>query len=65
MPRRPKPPPDDTAQSKRFTDMAREIGADATAEDFERAFKKVVPSAPGARPRLSARTRQRSPKSSE
>ena len=45
MPRKPKPPQDDPAQSKRFTDMAREIEADEgeTGRDtFERAFKKVV-----------------------
>ena len=42
MPRKPKPPPDDPEQSKRFIDMAREIGADATKEEFERAFKKVT-----------------------
>lgn len=42
MPRKPKPKPVDPKQSKRFADMAREIGADANAETFERAFKKVV-----------------------
>lgn len=34
---------DDEAQSQRFIEMAREIGADASDEAFERAFKKVVP----------------------
>jgi hypothetical protein len=46
MPRKPKPQPDDPAESKRFVDMARELGADETEkgrEAFERAFKKVVP----------------------
>lgn len=42
MPRKPKPKPDNPTQSKRFTDMAREIGADASEEKFERAFKKVM-----------------------
>jgi len=45
MPRKPKPQPDDLAQSKRFIDMAREIDADETEkgrEAFERAFKKVA-----------------------
>jgi hypothetical protein len=42
MPRKPKSPPDDPEQSKRFIDMARELGADATKEEFERAFKKVA-----------------------
>lgn len=43
MPRKPKP--DDPAESKRFIDMAREIGADESDEGrkaFERAFRKVV-----------------------
>jgi hypothetical protein len=39
MPRKPKPPPDDPEQSKRFIDMARDIGADASKEEFERVFK--------------------------
>jgi hypothetical protein len=45
MPRKPKPQPDDPAQSKRFIDMAREIGTDESPEgreSFERAFKKVA-----------------------
>jgi hypothetical protein len=42
MPRKPKPPPDDPEQSKRFIDMAREIGADATKGKFERAFNAVT-----------------------
>jgi hypothetical protein len=46
MPRKPKPKPDDPAQSKRFIETAREIGADADAEAFDRAFKKVVPDKP-------------------
>ena len=33
----------DKKQSKRFIDKAREIGADESAEAFERAFKEVVP----------------------
>jgi hypothetical protein len=43
MPRKPKPPPDDPEQSKRFAEIAREIGADATPDEFERAFKRIVP----------------------
>jgi hypothetical protein len=42
MPRKPKSPPDDPEQSKRFIEMAREVGADASKEAFERAFKEVV-----------------------
>jgi hypothetical protein len=45
MPRKPKPQHDDPAESKRFIDMARELGADETEkgrEAFERAFKKIA-----------------------
>jgi hypothetical protein len=42
MPRKPKPPPDDPQQSKRFIKIAREAGADSTKEEFDRAFKKVA-----------------------
>ncbi len=54
MPRQPKPPPDDPAESKRFIDMARELGADESErgrEAFERVFKRVVTErAPQKRP---------------
>lgn len=30
-------------QAKRFEEMAREVGADASGEEFERAFGKIVP----------------------
>ena len=42
MPRKPKPPPDDPEQSKRFIEAARELGADESPEAFEKVFKKVV-----------------------
>ena len=42
MPRKPKPKPDDPAQSKRFIKAAREYGTDETGNAFERVFKKVV-----------------------
>lgn len=43
-----KPPsPDDPKQSKRFIDLARELGADESEEAFEKAFDRVVsPTAP-------------------
>jgi hypothetical protein len=44
MLRKPKPKPDDPEQSKRFIEMAREIGADASREKFDRALKKVAAS---------------------
>ena len=55
MPRKPKPQPDDPAESKRFIDMARELGADETEkgrEAFELAFTKV------ARPRKPEQERE-------
>jgi hypothetical protein len=42
MPRKPKPPPDDPEQSKRFIEAAREAGTDESPEAFERVFKKVT-----------------------
>jgi hypothetical protein len=42
MPRKPKPPPDDPEQFKRFTDMAREVGADTDPETLGRVFDKVA-----------------------
>jgi hypothetical protein len=42
MPRNPKPPPDDPEESKRFIDMAREVGAEQPSPDFERVFRKIV-----------------------
>jgi hypothetical protein len=50
MPRKPKPPPDDPEQSKRFIEAARELGTDESPEAFERVFRKVVrPKIPGTR----------------
>jgi len=34
--------PDNPEQSKRFIDLARELGADESQDAFERAFEKVV-----------------------
>ncbi len=34
------------AQSKRFVEKAKELGADESGEAFERAIKKVVPPKP-------------------
>ena len=59
MPRKPKPPPDDPEQSKHFIDMAREIGADASKEEFERAFRRVTRSRTAPRP-SERRNRERS-----
>lgn len=51
MGRKPKPKPDDEAQSKRFIDAARDAEADETEEGADRAFKSVVKEqAPKRRP---------------
>lgn len=56
MPRKPKPKPDDPEQSKRFIEMAREIGVDESEGAFERALKKVArPKKPTIRPVKGAR----------
>ena len=42
MTQKPKPPTDDPEQSKRFIDMARDVGADERVPNFERLFQKVA-----------------------
>jgi hypothetical protein len=37
--------PDNHEQSRRFEEKARELGSDESGKKFERAFKKVVPTA--------------------
>jgi hypothetical protein len=44
MPRKSELKSDDPEQSKRFEEVAREIGADADAETFDRAFGVVAKS---------------------
>jgi hypothetical protein len=44
MPRKPKPKPDNPEQFKRFTELAREVGADQPSENFERVLRKVAAS---------------------
>ena len=48
MPRKPAPKPDDPAQSQRFFDTAKEVGADTDDKALERAFKKIVPQKSGS-----------------
>jgi len=65
MPRKPKLLPDDPAQSKRFIDMAREIGADESErgrEAFDRVFGKVIEKPKGASPKPSDLRSRRSGK---
>jgi len=50
------PKQDNPEQSKRFIDMAREIGVDESPEAFDRAFKKVIRSEPSdSRPNPSSK----------
>lgn len=42
---KPKPEPDDKEQSQRFIDAARELEADESDEQFEKAFRATVPPA--------------------
>jgi hypothetical protein len=42
MPRKPKPPPDNPEQFKRFIDMAREVEADESPEALDKAFDRVI-----------------------
>lgn len=46
MPRKPALQPDDPEQSKRFIEMAREIGADESGKTFKRAVGKIVKAKP-------------------
>lgn len=41
--KKPKPKKTDKAQSERFKETARELGADEGSEHWERSFKKIVP----------------------
>ena len=43
MARHPHPKPDDPAQSKRFLELAKEIGADGTKDDLEKAVRVLAP----------------------
>lgn len=38
-----KPKPDDPAQSKRFLELAKEIGADGSKDDLARAVRLLAP----------------------
>jgi hypothetical protein len=65
MPRKPEPPPVDLEQFKRFTDLAREVGADTDPETLGRVFDKVArlpksqpPQSVGARGSAKPRTRK-------
>jgi hypothetical protein len=51
MPRKPKLPPDDPEQSKRFIDMAREVEAEQPSQNFERVFRRVAEQPKGFPPK--------------
>jgi hypothetical protein len=59
MPRKPKPPPDDPEESRRFVDMAREVGAEQPSPNFERVFRKVAEQSKGHPPKPSGRRSHR------
>jgi hypothetical protein len=61
MPRKPAPPQNDPAESKRFIDMAREVGAEEPSPNFERVFRKVAEQTKGA-PATSSGRRSRNEK---
>jgi len=46
MARKPTPPPDDPEQSKRFIEIAREVDAGGTQEEFDQAFRKIASRSP-------------------
>jgi hypothetical protein len=54
MPKKPKP---FSEQSRRFMETADEIGASATEKEFERAFRRAIPSRTG-----TTRAAKRKPK---
>jgi hypothetical protein len=43
MPKRKQPPLKPEEQFKRFVEIAREIGVDESGNEFEKAFREVVP----------------------
>jgi hypothetical protein len=46
MPAKPKPKPDDPAQSKRFIETAKAVEASEDPEVFDKLFKRVTGKAP-------------------
>jgi hypothetical protein len=56
---KPRPTPDDPAQYKRFVEMATELGADATPQEFDKAFRKVASAKRTPRPEPKKRAKKR------
>jgi hypothetical protein len=55
MPRKPAPPRDDPAESKRFIDMAREVAAEQPSPELERVFRKVAEKPKRSTPKAASR----------
>jgi hypothetical protein len=60
MPRKSKLQPDDPTQSKRFIEMAREVGAEQPSREFERVFRKVAEQPKGFPVKSNKRQQKRS-----
>lgn len=43
MPKKKPPDPNEKPQRERFIEAAREVGVDESGEEFERAFRRIVP----------------------
>jgi hypothetical protein len=43
MPKRKPPDPNERPQRERFIEAAREVAVDESGEEFERAFREIVP----------------------
>jgi hypothetical protein len=61
MSRKPKSPPDDPEQSKRFIDMAREVGAEQPSPNFDRVFRKVAEQPKGTPQKMKHKRRITNP----
>ena len=55
---KPKDCQDNPEQSKRFIEIAKELGADEKEEAFEDAFTKIVPSSSSSVPKRSPKQSQ-------
>lgn len=51
MPRKKPPDPNEKPQKERFIEAAKKLGVDESGEEFEKAFKKIVP------PKKAAKTK--------
>jgi hypothetical protein len=56
---KPQRAPDDPAQHKRFVELATELGATGTTEDFDRAFRQIATAKKGPRPEPKKRPKRK------